>query len=63
MPIELDPPVPGNEPVEVELNVDGNGQLTLTLVILSSGKRYALHPVRRGGEDNTLGTIGGFTLG
>ncbi len=65
MPIPFEPPVLGDEPVEVTLDVDINGQLVLTLVELKTGVRHEVHPIRKGGDAASKGLdqVSGFTLG
>lgn len=55
MPIPFAPPLPASTIVDVELFVDMNGQLTLTLIDIATGKRYETHPVRKGGDSNSIG--------
>ena len=64
MPIPFTPPVPGDAPVEVTLDVDINGQLILTLIELNTGVRHEVHPVRKGGDAASKGLeeVSKFTL-
>lgn len=55
MPISFEPPVSVKAAVEVLLQVDINGQLTLTLVEQDTGIKHEVHPVRKGGDSNSLG--------
>jgi molecular chaperone DnaK (HSP70) len=54
-PIKLDAPVPGNNPVSIEMDVDGNSILSLKLKDLSSGRVYEMHPKRKSDDANQEG--------
>lgn len=64
MPISFAPPVRPDVPVEVELIVDIDGKLTLTLIESNTGIRHEVHPVRKGGDAASTGldNISKFTL-
>lgn len=54
-PIKLDGPVPGNNPVSIEMDIDNNGILTLKLKDLTSGRVYEMQPKRKSDEANKEG--------
>lgn len=54
-PIKLDAPVPGNNPVSIEMNVDGNSILSLELKDLTSGRVYKMNPKRKSDDANQEG--------
>lgn len=63
-PIRFDGQVPGNNEVSVELNVDANGIVTLSLTDLVTGKTYEMKPKRTSDEANQegLNAAGGMRL-
>ncbi len=64
MPIPFAPPVRANVKVEVELVVDIDGKLTLTLIESDTGVRHETHPVRKGGDAASTGldSVSKYTL-
>ncbi|MGN0805495.1 MAG: Hsp70 family protein [Candidatus Coproplasma sp.] len=54
-PIKLDAPVPGNNPVSLEMDIDNNGILTLKLKDLTSGRVYEMQPKRKSDDANKDG--------
>ena len=63
-PIHFDGQVPGNDEVSVDLFVDGNGVVSLTLTDKNTGKSYHMTPKRIGDDANQEGmsSVGGMTL-
>ena len=63
-PITFDGEVPGNDKVSVDLFVDGNGAVSLTLTDEDTGKSYHMTPKRVGDEANQDGmnSASGMTL-
>lgn len=63
-PIKFDGEVPGNSPVSIEMYIDVNGLLTLTLTDLNTGKTYQMNPTRKSDEANEVGmdSVKGMTL-
>ena len=55
MPIAFSPAIPASTPVDIQLDVDMNGQLTLTLIEINSGVKHVLKPVRKGGDADKVG--------
>lgn len=64
MPLQFAPPVRSDDIVDVELYVDLDGRLTLTLIEAATGIRHEMHPVRKGGQDviEGLDNVSQFTL-
>ena len=63
-PIQFDGQVPGNNEVSVDLHVDENGIVSLTLTDKETGRSYHMTPKRIGDEANQEGmsSVGGMTL-
>ena len=63
-PIQFDGAVPGNDEVAVDLSVDRDGVVSLTLTDKNTGKSYHMTPRRIGDEANQEGmsSVGGMTL-
>lgn len=53
--IKLDGEVPGNNPIAIELFIDGDGILTLKLTDLVTKKEYKMNPRRNSDEANQVG--------
>ncbi|MGM9968966.1 MAG: Hsp70 family protein [Anaeroplasma sp.] len=64
-PISFPNAYPGETNVEVQLFVDINGQLNLSLIICDTGEKYELKPKRIGGDVDNLGmdVASAITLG
>lgn len=63
-PIQLDGEVPGNNEVSVDIYVDRNSIVTLTLTDKVTGKTYQMKPRRKSDEANQVGmeSVKGMTL-
>ena len=63
-PIKFDGEVPGNNTVSVEMHIDANSLLTLTLSDTNTGKVYSMTPKRKSDEANQVGmdSVKGMTL-
>ncbi len=63
-PIQFEGEVPGNNEVSVDMYVDANSLLTLTLTDKVTGKTYRLTPRRKSDEANQVGmeSVKGMTL-
>lgn len=63
-PIPLEGQVPGNHKVSVDLYVDANGIVSLTLTDLDANKSYSMTPKRLTDDANEIGMsiVGGITL-
>ena len=63
-PIKFEGTVPGNNLVSVDMYIDGNSLLTLTLTDLNTGKVYYMTPTRKSDEANQVGMaeVKGMTL-
>lgn len=63
-PIQLDAPVPGDNPVSVDIDVDANSLVTLALTDLTTGRVYHMQPKRKSDEANQVGmeAVKGMTL-
>lgn len=63
-PIQFDGQVPGNDEVSVDLFVDANGIVSLTLTDKVTGRSYNMTPKRTSDDANQEGmsSIGGMTL-
>ncbi len=55
VPIKLDAPVSANSAVEIRLDVNKGGELSLTLVETATGREYVMIPTRKGGDADRLG--------
>lgn len=55
MPIQFSPAIPASTPCDIQLEVDMNGQLTLTLIEANTGVKHVLTPVRKGGDADKVG--------
>ena len=55
MPLSFSPALPTTTQVDIQLDVDANGQLTLTLVEDATGVKHVLTPVRKGGDADKIG--------
>lgn len=54
-PIVFDGAVPGDRIVSVDMDIDGNSLLTLTLTDCVTGKQYKMMPKRKSDEANNVG--------
>ena len=54
-PIKFDGAVPGDNRVSIEICVDQNNLVTLTLTDLVTGKSYKMQPKRKGEESDSIG--------
>ena len=63
-PIKFDGEVPGNNTVSVEMHIDANSLLTLTLSDTNTGRVYTMTPTRKSDEANQVGmdSVKGMTL-
>jgi len=63
-PIKFDGEVPGNNTVSVEMHIDANSLLTLTLSDTNTGRVYTMTPKRKSDEANQVGmdSVKGMTL-
>ncbi len=63
-PIKFDGVVPGNNEVSVDMYVDANSLLTLTLTDKVTGRAYHMQPKRKSDEANQVGmdSVKGMTL-
>lgn len=63
-PIKFDGEVPGNNTVSVEMHIDANSLLTLTLNDINTGRSYTMTPKRKSDEANQVGmdSVKGMTL-
>ena len=55
MPLSFSPALPASTQVDIQLEVDMNGQLTLTLIEATTGVKHVLTPVRKGGDADKVG--------
>lgn len=55
VPIKLETPVSASSTVEIRLDVNKGGELSLTLVELATGRQYVMTPTRKGGDADRIG--------
>ena len=64
VPIRLEQPVSASSRVEIVLDVNVSGELSLTLIETDTGRTYVMIPTRKGGDVNNIGmdAASGYTL-